>query len=412
MEEAERPFRVPHESRSLPALPEASPLDAVLRYAFLSHAGIEQAYFEWKMAMERIPQAISAEDPRFSFDRLFSDEGLSRWDRSTLGVSQMVPFPGKLEAAGQVALDAAIAARRRFEDARFSLRARVVGAWYELSLADRSIDIAERNLALLRDFAEVTRARLAVGGASQAEATKADLEAESAESELLSRRSERPPALARLNALLSRAPDTPLRPSGPSDLSPLPGSDSELLALAAERNRDLLAMAAEVRGREDALELARKAYFPDFEISLSIQGTMERMLGGMINAPLRLERIRAGIDEAGAGVRHAQAAARARRDDLRAQVVLQIFVARDTARQADVLRRSLVPRAREVVDANRAAYASGTLSYLELLDAQRSLLALDFALAQAESMHEQAIAELGALCAIDFDSPKPAGGAR
>ena len=409
MEEAGAPFETPREARSLPPLPETAPLEEVLRYAFLSNAGIEERFFEWKMAMERIPQAVSADDPRLSIERLFSDERLSRWDRWTLGASQMVPFPGKLEAAGQVAFDEAIAARRRFEDARFGLRARVVTAWHDLSLADRHIEIGERNLALLRDFAESTRARIEVGGATQADATKADLEEASAESELLTRRSERPPALARLNALLSRPPEAPLRPAAPTVLSDLPGTDSEVLVLAAERNRELQAMAAEVRGREDALELARLAYLPDFEFSFSVEGTMERMLGAMISAPLRLDRIRAGIEEAGAGVRRARAAARTRRDELGAQVVLQLFVARDTARQAEVLRGALLPRAREVVDAIRAGYASGTRSYLELLDAQRSLLDLDLALARSEAMHEQAIAELGALCAVDFDGPTGEG---
>jgi outer membrane protein TolC len=397
-----RPFVVPHEKRELPNVVPDAPIEDVLRYAFLSNAGIEKAYFEWRMALERVPQAVSADDPRLSYDFLFSKERMTRWDRTTLGASQMVPFPGKLETAGEAAMSDAVAARRRFEDAKFMLQADVVSMWQELAMLDRSIEIGRENVRLLEDFAEVARGRLAAGTGMQSDATKADLELAAARNDLATRESERPAAVARINSLLSRPASTAVVPKPTGRLAPVPADDARTVELVAERNADLRAMAAEVKGAESGLELARKQYLPDFEFSFSVTGTMERMLGAMVTAPLRLDRIKAGIEEASAGVRAAQAATRARRDDVRAQVILRLYIARDTQRRLAVLDGTLIPRAQEVIESVRAGYAAGSGSFLELLDAQRSLLELRMAVAEAYASHESAVAALEALAALDF----------
>jgi outer membrane protein TolC len=282
------------------------------------------------------------------------------------------------------------------------LQADVIEAYQELLRIDTSIEIAGENLNLLKDAYETTRQLLAAGKARQAELTKADLEVGMAENMLKEREAERPPALAKLNALLSRPPAAPLKPQPPAVPSALPTDDARIIELAAERNKELEAMAAEVRGQENALDLARKAYFPDFELSFDIRGSMEKMLGAMITLPLQLGRIQAGVREAEAGIRAAQAALRGKKDDLAAQTVLQLYIARDSDRQATLFRTTLLPKARDVVDAVRENMVAGNASYLEFLDAQRSLLELKLQLSRMETMREMAVARLEALCALDF----------
>ncbi len=403
-EEAGESFSVPHEERDLPVLPSAATLQDVLRYAFLSNAELEASYYQWRAALERIPQAVALPDPRINLRYLFSEGQMSRWDRTTLGAAQMVPFPGKLEVAGEIALEDAIAARYRFENTKFSLQAQVVAAFAKLWELDRTIEIEEENLRLLEELRDVSLRLVSVGRAIQADATKADLEVGVAENSLLQRRAERAARVARLNALLSREPASEVDPTQ-LGFEPLGiPEDAEILRLAAERNPELAAIAAEVRGSEQALALAWKEWLPDFEFGFGLRGSVERMLTGMLTVPLQFDRIQAGIDEAQAGLRAARAAARARGDDLGAQVVLQLFLARDSERQIDLLRDVLIPRATEVVDGIQAAYATGGTSFLELLDAQRSLLALRLGLLRVEALRAAAVARLEALCAFDFGS--------
>ena len=394
-------FSTPHQTRELPALPDGAPLEDVLAYAFRSNAELEMSYFEWAAALERVPQVTSLPDPSLSFEYLFASERMGRWDRATLGASQMIPYPAKLSRAGEVALAEAVTARHRLEDRKFSLQAEVVGAWYELWLVDRSIEVGEENLSLLEQFASVTREVVAVGRAPQSDATKAELEVVSAENDLESSRARRSAALAAQNALLSRSVDAPLRPAIAAREPYLP-DDATLLALAAERNPELAALAAEARGRESAVELARLAYVPDLAIGLDVPGSMDRSLMGMINVPLQITRIRAGIAESRASLRSAQAALRARADQLGARVALELFLARDSERQLALFHDVLLPRARDVLTSTEMAYATGRAAFLELLDAQRSLLALELAAQELQATRATAVAALEALCALDF----------
>ncbi len=402
IEKSGKPFERPHGVRPLPVLAEAPLLIDVLHYAFLSNAGIEQAHFEWRMALERVPQARSFDNPRFKFDSLFSREKMSRWDRTTLGASQMIPFPGKLEAAGRAALESAVATGLRFEDAKFTLQADVVGAYAELAATDRTIAIGKENLGLLRQFVSITGALVGTGQARQAELLKAELEAEEAESDLKSSEARRSGELAQLNRLLSRPVEAALRPQIETDPPLFPTEDVRLFELAAARNPELAAMAAQVRGQEHAIDLARKAWFPDLEISFDVRGSMEKMIGMMFTLPFQIGRIRAGIREAEAGLRAAQAALRERSDDVRARLVFQLYLARNSDRQTRLIRDALLPKARKIVDATREAYGAGAATFLELLDAQRALLVLDLEGVRMDAMRRQAIARLEALCGLDF----------
>lgn len=408
VEHAGEPFSTRHEARELPALPDGAPLGDVLAYAFRSNADLEMSYFEWAAALERVPQESSLPDPSLSFEYLFASERMGRWDRTTLGGSQMIPYPAKLTRAGEVALADAVAARHRLEDRKFSLQAEVAAAWYELWLVDRGIEIGAENLALLQQFASVTHEIVAVGRAPQSDASKAELEVASADNELQSLRARRSAALAAQNALLSRPAAAPLRPA-PIARDPHLPDDATILALAGERNPELAALAAEARGREDAVELARLAYVPDLSIGLDVPGAMDRSLMGMINVPLQFARIRAGIAESRAAQRSAEAALRARKDELGARMALELFLARDSDRQLSLFRDVLLPRARDVVTTTEMAYATGRSSFIELLDAQRSLLELELAAAELQATRATAVAALEALCALDFEAL--AGGA-
>jgi outer membrane protein TolC len=244
----------------------------------------------------------------------------------------------------------------------------------------------------------------------QADLIKAELELEMARNDLLSRRAERAPVLALLNTLLSRPAGAEIEPRPAEDSALALPDDATILALAAERNPDLQAVAAQVRGRADALDLARKAWLPDFDLGALLRGDVERALMGAINVPLRFDRIQGGIDEARAAVRAMKAELRARGDDVRARLVLQLFLARNGDRQSELLESTLIPRARDVVDSIRAAYGTASTSFLELLDAQRSLLELERMQAEVDAMRATAVASLEALCAFDFGAFGPLEG--
>jgi outer membrane protein TolC len=77
----------------------------------------------------------------------------------SVGLSQKIPFPGKLSAKGRVVEQAVRIALARLADVRITTVAKVQKAYYGLHLADVSIRINRDSERLLRQIRDVAAAR-------------------------------------------------------------------------------------------------------------------------------------------------------------------------------------------------------------------------------------------------------------
>jgi outer membrane protein TolC len=399
-----------------PPLPEKPGPDDYLRYAFLSNADLEARYWTWKAAIEQVPQDASLPNAALSFDYMFSGGAMKAWDRTTLGISNdpmtNIPFPTKLATAGRRALEAARAAGLRFEGAKFLLQGSVLSTYYDLALLAESIRIQEENVALLGLIVGQAEVRVSTGISSQQDLLKAQMGLDLARNDLENLRSRLPPTAAKMNALLGRPPDAPVPlPDALSAPRPLPLSDADLIRLGSERSPELAALAREVSGREEALSLAQQAYIPDIGLSFSFTGSISQTVGGMLTIPIRLEAIQAGVEQARAGIRAAQAARTQYARDLAASFVLNLYVLRNDERQVTLFDGTIIPRARQTVQVAQTSFAVGRIPFLELLDAQRTLLDVRLTLAQLRTEREKALAAIETWSAVDVEAMR-AGPAR
>ncbi len=395
-------YAVPRTERELPALSEPLAVDDLLRHAFLANAALEADYHLWRQALERIPQASSWDQPQLSFKYLTSSGVMRTWDRTTLEVSQAIPIAGKLGLKKDAALAEALAARGRFENAKFMLQARVLSAAADYGYLGEAIAAQAENLRLLEYVAELAAARLKVGMGRQEDLLKAQVEVETAENELKMLQAQRPAQGAALNALLGREASLPLSFPAPEAVAPVTVPDADLIRLAAERNPELAAMAEEVRGRNDALAYARRAWVPDLTLGYEVMGDISASLTGMLTLPLRAGRIRAAVREARAATAEAEARRLGAGDDLKARVVIALAMLRDADRQIGLYAGSILPKAEQALAASIAGYgAAGGGDFLDVLDIQRTLLETRLALARAVAGRAKALSELEAAVAMD-----------
>lgn len=99
-------------------------------------------------------------------------------------VYQTVEWPG-MRAARQHAADAGLAgATVGLEEAKLNLIAEVKQAFYELLLAERTVDLLQQNLEIVQEVARIVRARVRSGEGPQFEAVKADVEVLKAKQEM------------------------------------------------------------------------------------------------------------------------------------------------------------------------------------------------------------------------------------
>jgi outer membrane protein TolC len=106
--------------------------------------------------------------------------------------------------------------------------------------------------------------------------------------------------------------------------------------------------------------------------------------------PIQRGKYKAGVRASEARV----AGRRAQRDQylnkLEAGTVSALFRLRDARRQIDLYQTTLLPKANESLAATQRAYSTGSLSFADLIDAQRILLVFELAEARAIADHNLA----------------------
>jgi outer membrane protein TolC len=183
-------------------------------------------------------------------------------------------------------------------------------------------------------------------------------------------------------------------------------ADDALLARAADRNPELLALSREVQGRTQAIELARLQYLPDFALGIGLDpGDWATRVMGMITMPIvRRPAIEGAIEQARADLRATEAMRRQVGNDLAAQVVLQLYALRNADRQIRLFEEAIVPESDQAARVLQGVYAAGRVPLQEFLDSLRVWIDARAALAEVRAEREKSLARLESLAAVDTAS--------
>jgi cobalt-zinc-cadmium efflux system outer membrane protein len=99
-------------------------------------------------------------------------------------VHQTVEWPGMREARQDAAAAGLAGATVGLEEARLNLIAEVKGLFYELLLAERTVDLLQQNFETVQEVARIVKARVRSGEGPQFESVKAEVEVLKAKQEL------------------------------------------------------------------------------------------------------------------------------------------------------------------------------------------------------------------------------------
>ena len=398
------------DKRDLPDLPPNPQWRDVLQRAFLANGDLEAAYFEWKAAMARIPQAAGYPNSNLapSFSYMFSGGRMKAWDRTTVNVGfdpmENLAFPTKVSQAGKVALEQARAAGKRFAAQKFELQRKVLTAYLELAMHEEKIRIQTDNVSLLKLLAQTAADRVNVGG-NQQDLLRAQTQYRLADNELATMGAQHMAMRAMLNGMLVRPADAPLNlPLGLPAPRPLGADDARLISSATDTNPELARLSREVAGRADALELARMGFIADINPMAAFTGNVSQIVGAMVIIPTTIPEIRGRIDEARATLRASEAVLRQARSDRAAEFVAALYFMRNAERQVDVFRRAILPRAEQALSSSRQSYSTGQGTFTDLIDAQRTLLDVRLLIVEAQVEREKRLTELEALAGVDIET--------
>jgi outer membrane protein TolC len=390
------------EKHVLPELDENANIDDYLEYAALNNPGLEAAFLNWQAALEAADAAGTLPDPRLSYG-FFIREVETRVgpQRQRVGVAQRFPWIGTLQLRRDRAAKTAEARRLDYEALKLDLFGRVKRAYHEYGYLARAIEITGENVQLLTFFERVARARYKVGSANHADIIKAQVELGRLEDELVSLRDRLRPAAARLNGELNRAVKAELPLPGPLDDGPV-DIDEEALFTAIEQAPRLLAIDQAARREELTAELARLKRYPDFSVSLDYIETGDALDPTMpesgkdpvmamvsLNIPLWRKASFAAQREA---LHRSQAAKLMRLEEenkLEVELEEALFGFRDAQRKIDLYGDSLLPKARQSLEVTQKAYSTEKAGFIDLIEAQRTLIR--FRLARQRALADRAV---------------------
>ena len=395
-------------------------LGQVYRAAEAANPRITAAGALARAADARIAPARRPPDPQLQFglmNRSLPGFGLAEpLGMNQVQLMQMLPFPGKLRMAGQVASARAEADRARAADVAWDVRARAAMAFYELYQMDRSLPVAGETLRILNDLATTARTMYGVGEGRQADVLRAQVEIARMNEDITRMRTERVSAAARLNALLVLDPSapvgSPVRPSFPDTLPPL-----DSLIAEAERNRPMVQAAeAEVRAADAGVRLARREIWPDLQVGVQygqrpMDGGTDRMLSLMfgVNVPIFAgSRQLAMRREASAMRQMAAADLAAMQADTRGRVAELYANAERARRLGELYQGTILPQAHTTVASALAAYRVGGVDFMTLLDDQMTVNQYRQDLFALEAQRGQALAELEMLLSRPLFNPDDA----
>lgn len=334
----------------------------------------------WQAASQRYPQVIALDDPM-----LQTAFGPAAWGNDGLdggymvGVSQKVPWNGKRELKGQMALWDANAAKWDSVDVRVQLTEAARLAYYEYFLVERQLEVNRANLAIMQEFRDIAQARYEVNASPQQDVLQANVELGSLERRGLELQQRHQTAVARINTLLHRSPLAPVPPA-PDDLAieTEPVLDDSLLTVAIQQRPDLAALASRIESERAAVALACREYYPDLEFMARYDAFWQEkplrpMVGVNLNIPLNHERRHAAVNEAGYNLLRLQAEYARQSDSVMNSVKAAQARLEESRSAIDLYRDQIIPAAEANVAAARAGYEAGQVSFLNLVEAQRQL---------------------------------------
>ena len=331
--------------------------------------------------------------------------------RASLDVSYELDVFGRLRAATDAAR-ADLAASEAVRDAvRLALTARVAASYYALLALDAQVELTRRALALREESLALQRRRREAGVISDFDLRQLEAETATVRAQLPPLERDREIEEAALAALVGRSPRAVFEASlprgalaadGSAPVAVPSGMPSELLL----RRPDLLESEQRLVAANARLAVARSAYFPSIRLTGAL-GSESRDLGDLFTGPAGIWSLAAGIAQplyAGGRLDAQRDAAAARERAALAQYsgavrnafreVRQALAAQARARESFEAQSTRVDALAETLRLARLRYGGGVSSQLDVLDAERGLLAAQTARIEALRAQRAAVADL------------------
>ncbi|MEI7867318.1 MAG: TolC family protein [Candidatus Methylumidiphilus sp.] len=325
-----------------------------------------------------------------------------------VGLSQTIPFPGKLALKEKAAGHESLAAASSVEEARLRLARDVKKAWWRLFYYDRALNVTEETGKFFQQLVDVALAKYKTGQGTQQDVLMAQLELSKLKDEKLELTGMRHVENVQLNVLLNRKPETLARIPRQAEIK-LPVLADAALQEKAMRSNPLFAQHDNMLdAARTKVELANKDYYPDLTLGSSYafrQNTPEGLTRSdflsvnlSINLPIYAQQKQAkAVDQRRSELLQEQYSAQDEHNKVHGEIAAKNAEYGHARERLALFEHEIIPQAEQTVRSLMAGYQVSKTDFTDLLRAQTTLFQYQSQYWQALARTQQVLAELTAL---------------
>lgn len=350
-------------------------LDSALQTAFANNPELAAAQWDIDIAQGGRQQAGLIPNPVASWDM----EDTRRDSRTTsIKISQALELGGKRGARIDVASRAQDAAALTLEQRRNTLRAEVIDNYYGALLAQERLDLAQRSMTVAERGLVVANGRVTAGKASPVEATRAQVQLSEIRLELDRAQIGLTDAYRRLAASTGSAAPNFQAVATQNPSTPTVPSATQLLA-RLEQTTELRLAELSILQNEASVGLEKAQRIPDLDVSIGSQydaSVRERVNLVGVSMPIPLfNRNQGNVLAATRRADQARDLRNATELRLRTETRQALDLWQSANTEVRAFNQQILPAAQSAVDSATRGFEMGKFSFLDVLDAQRTLIA-------------------------------------
>lgn len=324
-----------------------------------------------------------------------------------MGVSQAIPFPGKLALREKIAEQEALAAADSLNEARLRLVREVKQSWWRLFYFERALLLLDESERFFQQLIDIAQTKYKVGKGSQQDVQLAQLEMSKFKEERLELVSMRHAQNAQINILLDRKPETPVHLPSEAEIK-LPVIAESAMQDKALQIRPLFAQHQKMLdAAQKKVDLAKKDFYPDFTVNAGYAVRQNTPTGESrsnfasvqlsMNVPIYANRKQAkAVDQYQSELLQEQFSLQDEHHKMQATITAKAAEYQHAREKLSLLEHEIIPQAQQTVNSLLAGYQVSQADFSDLLRTQLSYFQYQTQYWQALINTQQILAELSA----------------
>jgi outer membrane protein TolC len=387
---------------------------------------VRQSFARYQSALQRLPQVSTLPDPMLNITQYIRSPETRVGPQTTMiSLSQKLPWFGKLSDKEKIAAKEAAVYRFLYEAQKAEVIKGLKLAYYSLGYIDRALDITQDDISVLERYEALARARYEQGVGLQQAVLKLQAEITRDQNRLEELRKQRVDLEVALNSLRDLPTDAPVAKISLEKKTAQPVSLNDLYQIGRDNRPEILAALLQIEKNEKRIQLAKRNYWPDFTIGGGFTNVSRRSdPAGILNPPdqngKNIYSFSVGINipiyrkKYDAAVAEATEEKIASREEYRSSVntmeasIRAIGFRIETLdRQISLFENTLLPQAEQALRSTEAAYSTGEVGVLDLLDSERVLLDVRLSLTKFDSDYMKSLAEMERVIGVPLEEMRP-----